>query len=92
MGSISDERPTLVRQQCRGPIPLVPFLHVVNVLMKTFAVLITELARSYQGKNSSGSPESRSLRTYCSRNPEIKPTYSQPDTVVFGLVIPWEVC
>ncbi|GBL98702.1 hypothetical protein AVEN_8608-1 [Araneus ventricosus] len=43
MGSISDERPTVVNQQCRGPIPMVPFLHVGNALMKTFALLITDL-------------------------------------------------
>ncbi|GBL73522.1 hypothetical protein AVEN_159508-1 [Araneus ventricosus] len=42
-GGISDERPTVVRQHCHGPIPLVPFFHVGNVLMKTFAVLITDL-------------------------------------------------
>ncbi|GBM05922.1 hypothetical protein AVEN_135284-1 [Araneus ventricosus] len=42
-GSISDEHPTVVSQHCRGPIPLVLFSHVGNVLMKTFAVLITDL-------------------------------------------------
>ncbi|GBM10100.1 hypothetical protein AVEN_92923-1 [Araneus ventricosus] len=40
VGNISDELPTIVRQRCRGPIPLVPFFHVGNVLMETFAVLI----------------------------------------------------
>ncbi|GBN17356.1 hypothetical protein AVEN_69372-1 [Araneus ventricosus] len=40
---ISDERPTVVSQHCRGPIPLVPFFHVGNVLIKTFTVLITDI-------------------------------------------------
>ncbi|GBM11028.1 hypothetical protein AVEN_1355-1 [Araneus ventricosus] len=81
VGSISDERETVLRQHCRGQILLVPFFHVGHVLTKTFAVLIT--TSSYQGRNSSGSPESGSLRTYCSRNPEIKKTYTQPDPCSF---------
>ncbi|GBN21929.1 hypothetical protein AVEN_179895-1 [Araneus ventricosus] len=39
--------------------------------------------RSYQGRNSSESSESASLRTNCSRNPEIKPTYPQSDPCSF---------
>ncbi|GBM51008.1 hypothetical protein AVEN_41584-1 [Araneus ventricosus] len=102
--SISDERPTIVSQHWHVPIPLVPFFHVGNVLMKTFAVLITDLPSVINEEIQVGVqkvdlllmmiPEdqqsySRSmslsgfLRTYCSRKPEIKPTYPQPDPCSF---------
>ncbi|GBM12054.1 hypothetical protein AVEN_245460-1 [Araneus ventricosus] len=83
VGSISDERLIVVSQYCRGPIPLVPFSHVGNVLMKTFASLITDLSAVIREEIQVGVQKMDLLRTYYSRNREIKPTYPQPDPCSF---------
>ncbi|GBO24202.1 hypothetical protein AVEN_57865-1 [Araneus ventricosus] len=79
VGSISNERPTVVGQHCLGSIPLVLFSHVGNVLMKTFAVLITDLSEVIREEIQ---VEVKKV-THCSRNLEIKPTYPQSDPCSF---------
>ncbi|GBN16916.1 hypothetical protein AVEN_210180-1 [Araneus ventricosus] len=70
VGSISDERPTVISQHCRVPIPLVPFFHV---LMKT----------QLSGKKFKWESRKWIFKDILGRNPEIKPTYSPPDLCSF---------
>lgn len=48
MVRISDKRLIKVNQQCRGPIPLIQFFHVDNVVMT---------CDSYHNRNSNGYPK-----------------------------------
>ncbi|GFT35228.1 hypothetical protein TNCV_1095911 [Trichonephila clavipes] len=77
--SISEERPTVTRQHCCGPIALGLFFQVANVLNRAHHLP----AVSYQGRNSSGSYKSEHLTTIT----EIKHTLNQFLVVFIPVIV-----
>jgi hypothetical protein len=64
MWNISLEGPAVVRQRTEAPLALVPLFHVVNVLMKSVFVLVTDGAKILREKVLSESLRNVLLGTY----------------------------
>jgi hypothetical protein len=62
--NISLEGPAVVRQHTEAPLALVPLFHVVNVLMKSLSVLVTDGAKIHREEVLSESLRNVLLETY----------------------------